>query len=1173
MEDNKDSKKKTDAKYDYFEEPLLFKNFRKNPININGTWNVVYVVDNKVKPDSIWEADYHVSNNFIKKDGNTYLTNEKVNTINSFLDKYFPFINPVYVQKDAVVYHNIIVPTAEPATNSLDWKQMNANATKKPRKEFERVAIPQYIATPKPVDVNFAYTTLVSYPDTILVEPAIENFIQVSWKKTGSSRDQSDLFTDRLGKLNKLDVRMYHYPQILDIAFNKPIVDVNSILKSDVYPAIIDVKPSECITDPFILDVVDDVLASQEDEEILKTYPAILDVAFAKPVVATSSNIQSDLYPHIIDVKPSECITDPFILDVIDDVLASQEVGEEALKTYPEVLDISYNKPQVSTTSTIKVESYPMQIDVKPSDCINDPLVWDLVDDILASQMAEVNETYPQLLDLSNLQVGQAPVLVSEPSDILIEFNEHEFEKTIFKPSYPLTIQLNPACEVSDPFVLDFAKKYAKELEAKNSNNFVATYPEILSVDFTVPTQDVVAVKPQLTEPQIMDIGFEIPNHDSTENEKLQPTEPQIIDIEFTIPSESVVSKETSQPTYPEILRVEFDVPTKEVVSAKPQLSEPQIMDINFEIPAHDSTENEKLQLTEPQIIDIQFIIPSESVASKETSQPTYPEIMDVVPSDHMIDPFVLNMLKQQRVSFFANPVQEMYPVQIDLYNVASNVIAKNEIKAQSQVVSLCYPDIINLVPNHDELIDDPLIKTVVVEKEVMVPVEKKIYIPVEINKPYEVVKEVNVPVFVDKPVFIDKPIEIIKDEPVEITKEVIVEKEPSQLETNTTTFKNKESTTSNTQKSVEEKHWKDQPARAIAEQEQSIKPVDASELAKTFQKDSDLIGKPVTGKCIKVPADNSKVPLPIDIKIELDKKPIVESQPKQVEDQPTMTTPVVVDIKFTSSLETKNSKQIENTEPTSIDVKPSQPTTPQPVDIKLVEPSKQFVVPASNPQIIEVTPTSKEPIQQQVQIPTQSGTDNMGPISLTINVNYGEPISVSHQVKQEITPEKTTNFTIQQTAPAIPQMEGVKERAQKARLLESHPEVKIEKKTEIKPEPKKEELPPLVQEPIIIDRNKEVEAKAPVEEVEDAFDELDDDDSEEEKNQKVYKPYITLYNGNRPMSSEHMVNRYGLDKKQLGKVEQKPKNLKTKQPKAKVVKTAKVSKTTKVDVDASKKK
>ena len=310
------------------------------------------------------------------------------------------------------------------------------------------------------------------------------------------------------------------------------------------------------------------------------------------------------------------------------------------------------------------------------------------------------------------------------------------------------------------------------------------------------------------------------------------------------------------------------------------------------------------------------------------------------------------------------------------------------------------------------------------------------------------------------------------------------------------------------------------------------------------------------------------------DEPVEITKEVIVESQPKQVKNQPAMTTPVPVDIKSTSSSETKNIKQIENTGPTSIDIKPSKPTTPQPVDIKPIEPSKQFLVPASNPQIIEVTPTDKKPIQQQVQIPTQSGTGDMGPINLTINVNYGEPVSVSHQVKQEVTPEKTTNFTIQQTAPAIPQMEDVKEPVQKARLLESHPEVKVEKEAEIKPEPKKEELPPLVQEPIIIDRTKEIEPKAaPVEEVEDAFDELDDDDGEEEKNQKVYKPYITLYNGNRPMSSEHMVNRYGLDKKQLGKVEQKPKNLKTKQPKAKVAKTAKVSKTTKTVGDASKKK
>ena len=141
MEDNKDSKEKTDSKYNYFEEPLLFKNFRKNPININGTWNVVYVVNNKVKPDSIWEADYHVSNNFIQQGDNTYLTNEKVNEINAFLDKYFPFVDPVYVQKDAVVFDKILStahPSESVATNSIDSSQAKANQTKSHQKEFER---------------------------------------------------------------------------------------------------------------------------------------------------------------------------------------------------------------------------------------------------------------------------------------------------------------------------------------------------------------------------------------------------------------------------------------------------------------------------------------------------------------------------------------------------------------------------------------------------------------------------------------------------------------------------------------------------------------------------------------------------------------------------------------------------------------------------------------------------------------------------------------------------------------------------------------------------------------------------------------------------------------------------------------------------------------------------
>ena len=1032
MEDNKDSKKKTDQKYNYFEEPLLFKNFRKNPININGTWNVVYVVNNKVKPDSIWEADYHVSNNFVKQGENTYLTNDKVNTINSFLDTYFPFVNPVYVQKDAVVYDKIILPTTEPATNSLDWTQIAAKAPKKPSKEFERVVLPQYMATPKPVDVDLAYTTLVDYPAAVMVEPAIENFIQVSWKKPSSWLGKSGLLGDRAANLDRADVGICHYPQILDIAFNKPIVNVNSILDSDLFPAIIDVKPSDCITDPFILDVVDDVLASQEDEEIAKTYPTILDIAFNKPVVKTSSNVQSEVYPHIIDVKPSDCIDDPFILDVIDDVLAAQEETEEVVQTYPEVLDIAYNKPVVKQDSTVKTQSYPVQMDIQPSDCITDPLVWDLVDDILASQTVVVNETYPQILDLGNLQTEPTPVLVSEPSDVCVEFNTHEFEKEHLKPSYPLTIQLDRSCEVSDPFVLGYAKQYNKEHEAKKQVEFVETYPQVLSVEFKAPEKVITPAKPQLSEPEIMDIEFEIPS-------------------------------------------------PKVIANEKPQATLPEVMDIEFEVPATRSVSTEELQ-------------------------PTYPEIMDVVPSDHMIDPFVLHMLKEQKASFFANNIQETYPMQVDLYNVASNVIAKRESNNnKNQPVALCYPDIINLVPNRNDLIDDPLIKTVVVEKEIMVPVEKKVYIPVEINKPYEVIKEVNVPIFVDKPVFVDKPIEIIKDEPVEITKEVVIEKEAP---------------------------------KTTKEQSESQVTEGAKESAST-----------------KSSVEQSK-------QVQETGKTNTKQTAKQSSQETVMTTPTPVDLETVVQ-----PKFIQEVKPATVEVKPSEATKPEPVVIKPAEVAKHPSIVKTNSQIIEVTPVGQQPVQKQVEIPQQTATGTVTPINLTINVNYGEPVTVrpTQQQPEQPVPAKTTNFTIEQSAPAIPQMEGVKPNVQKARLLESHPEVKVEKKTEIKiEEPKKEELPPpLMQKPIIIDKTKEVVAKAPVEEVEDAFDELDDDE-EEEKAQKVYKPYITLYNGNRPMSSDHMVNRYGLDKKQLGKVEQKPKNLKVKQSKAK---TAKAAKATSVDL------
>ncbi|MBP5783217.1 hypothetical protein J6W32_01185 [bacterium] len=74
---------------------------------------------------------------------------------------------------------------------------------------------------------------------------------------------------------------------------------------------------------------------------------------------------------------------------------------------------------------------------------------------------------FPQSLDLSNLQVAPTPILVSDPSDIAVQLNFDEFKKEPIKPSYPTTLRLDPTSEVTDPFILAYAKDYHQALEAK----------------------------------------------------------------------------------------------------------------------------------------------------------------------------------------------------------------------------------------------------------------------------------------------------------------------------------------------------------------------------------------------------------------------------------------------------------------------------------------------------------------------------------------------------------------------------------------------------------------------------------------------------------------------------------------------------------------------------------
>ena len=202
---------------------------------------------------------------------------------------------------------------------------------------------------------------------------------------------------------------------------------------------------------------------------------------------------------------------------------------------------------------------------------------------------------------------------------------------------------------------------------------------------------------------------------------------------------------------------------------------------------------------------------------------------------------------------------------------------------------------------------------------------------------------------------------------------------------------------------------------------------MDAAQLAKTMQKDSDLPGQAVTSEKIKLPTDDLSTPYPIDIAASTKKQSPVKEESKGTTDTSTITIPDAVDIAI-------GQEPAKTTTPVSVVVKPVEGkktlevTTPANVEITPTSAEKPQPIIQSSPKTIEVTPDNKRTIQQKLQIPAQVVGGNT-PINLTINVNLNEPVSV-HHIKETPTTH-TTNFTIQQSAPAIPQMEGVKEPVQ----------------------------------------------------------------------------------------------------------------------------------------------
>lgn len=96
MEKDKSSSELANRKsYDYKKNPLFFKNFRKNKLNLFGPWKSIYIINSKLDPNSTWSNIYNENIYRNRIDDKSFISELSSERINKFLDFYFPFNLPI----------------------------------------------------------------------------------------------------------------------------------------------------------------------------------------------------------------------------------------------------------------------------------------------------------------------------------------------------------------------------------------------------------------------------------------------------------------------------------------------------------------------------------------------------------------------------------------------------------------------------------------------------------------------------------------------------------------------------------------------------------------------------------------------------------------------------------------------------------------------------------------------------------------------------------------------------------------------------------------------------------------------------------------------------------------------------------------------------------------------
>ena len=712
----KEAANNSDQPYDYIKEPLLFRNFRSNPINVHGVWNAVYIVKSKVDRFSDWKKIYNATSATTIIDGNTYVSPSAEINIENFLDYYFPFEAPIFIEKnlDLLIPEKVekavdVYPSdvhIQPEHQVVDVDLANILLLQKQAKDTTKL----------PIDINTQFQTetkAITLQDVSLSKPPValkevssidlNNIILEEQNNTNTKENPTSV--ERSDVYNVLQEILLKQKEASSALSNKTSYNSQPIVQTLTQPIeLSDLSTThspiyEYQTKPI---EVSDISINNNDLQVVQKQ--ISDVKLQNIKLNNEIDIQRSIAPILLDnIKTSLAVNiEKEIADInlLDASLTNTLVKKSDAKISIE--PISLSNVLTSLHSNIQYQIEPLELNdifiKKPEVNIVQKQISDidLLNLSLKKEIADI-QTVIEPISLSNITTSLPLVFETKIADI--NLSNLEINKEV---ANEIAIQ---------PILLQDLLTKAKEVSERKINDIELS-------DFILPSNKISeVVETQIQPISLSNISTSLPVN----------SERQIQDINL---SNLEVNKDIFiQNAIEPILLQDLLITTKEV--SERIIDDVVLSDLTL-------VSQNQIEIIQKQIADIELSnILLDVVVNKQK---------EILPQDVEV---------QQGTQLLEEPIKEAIYIEKEIpVKVENTVYVPVEINKPFEVIKEVtkYIEVEHYVPA--KVIEKDIVKWYDNVSYVELPEKQKTeYIEIQHEVPVEVVKEVNVPVFIEKPV------------------------------------------------------------------------------------------------------------------------------------------------------------------------------------------------------------------------------------------------------------------------------------------------------------------------------------------------------------------------------------------------------------------------------------